>query len=100
MTGIAPAVELSCKAFASGGWIPEEPPRPPKPANCISWRTEPRDLGVVLAGGFELPLTSFKVTAEVRRVAGRSNIAQGYAPLSSYNRAWSLLVGTAFPIRR
>ncbi len=100
MAGLAPAVEISCGALARGAYIPEAPPPPPRPANCISWRTEPRDVGLVLAAGFEVPLRRVKVSAEVRRTVGRSNIALGYEPLSSYNRVWSFLIGTAFPLRK
>ena len=68
------------------------------PAPCGDWRTGRRDFGAVLAGGIEVSLGRWRLTAELRHTAGRDNIASGYAPLSTYNEAWSLLVGSAIRI--
>jgi hypothetical protein len=100
LAGLAPALEISCGVLAQAAYIPEQPPPHPEQMNCISWRTEPRDVGVVLAGGIEVPVGRVNVTAEIRRTTGRRNIALGYAPLSTYNNVWSLLIGTAFAVPR
>ena len=100
LAGLAPALEISCGVLAQPAYIPEQPPPPPEQMNCISWRTEPRDVGVVLAGGIEVPVGRVNVTAEIRRTTGRRNIALGYAPLSTYNNVWSFMIGTAFAVPR
>ncbi len=100
MAGLAPAWEISCRALAQPAYIPEAPPPAPIPMDCIGWRTERRDMGAVLAGGVEVPLGRVKVTAEIRRTTGRINVAQGYAPLSTYNNVWSFIVGMAVAVRR
>jgi hypothetical protein len=98
MAGVAPAWEISCGALARPNYIPEAPPPPAIPMDCIGWRTERRDVGTVLAGGVEIPMRGFEVTAEVRRTSGHSNIARGYT-LSTYNGAWSFVIGAAFAVR-
>lgn len=98
MAGIAPAWEISCAAAAQPLSLLDAPPPPAVPADCIGWRTERRDFGRVVAGGVEMPVGRLRLTAELRHTTGRTNIALGYAPLSTYNDAWSFLLGTAFAL--
>ena len=100
MAGVAPAWEVSCGAIGRPPYIPELPPPPPMAMDCIGWRTERRDLGGVLAGGVEVPLANVRITAEIRHTSGRTNIARGYPPFSTYNGVWSVMFGTAFSIHR
>lgn len=95
LAGIAPAWEISCSAMAQPMTIPEAPPPAAVSTSCAGWRTERRDFSEVLAGGVEVPTGRLRLTAELRYTGGRSNIAAGYAPLSTYNRVWSFMVGTA-----
>jgi hypothetical protein len=100
LAGLAPALEISCSVFAQPMHLPEQPPPPAQHMDCISWRTEPRDVGVVLAAGIEVRIAGVKATAEIRHTSGRRNIALAYEPLSTYNGAWSLMIGTAFAVAR
>ena len=98
LAGIAPAWEISCTAIAQPMYIPEAPPPAAIPMSCSNWRTERRDFSGVVAGGVEVPAGRLRLTAELRHTSGRRNIARGYAPLSTYNGAWSFIVGTAMGI--
>jgi len=95
LVGVAPAWEVGCSALAEPMVIPENPPPGAVPTSCSGWRSEHHDLGGVLAGGLEAPMGRVRLTAELRYTRGRTNIAQAFAPLTTYNRAWSFMVGSA-----
>ena len=100
LAGVAPAWEIGCAAIAQPFFLQDLPASGAVPMSCSGWRSERHDLGRVLAGGVEVPVGRLRLTAELRRTSGRTNIAQALAPMSTYNEVWAFMVGGALALSR
>jgi hypothetical protein len=97
--GLAPATELSCSARARPMYIPEAPPPPMRPMDCISDRTDRWDLGVVAGAGVEVRLGTLRATVAGQYTSGTHNIASGYpGGFPIHNRATSVVLSTSVPL--
>jgi hypothetical protein len=106
MLGVARATELSCTAQERpfSGYLQASPPpvQPMQPIDCVSWRTDLYDLGVVAAGGVEVRLGRLRAAVVGQYTRGTHNIASGYNQDTPsfwiYNRATSIVLSVGVPL--
>jgi len=97
--GFAPARELSCAGRAVPPSIPEAPPPPMRPEDCISQRTDLWDFGLIAGVGVELRLGSLRTALLGQYTNGRHNIASGYpGGFPIHNRAMAVVASASLPI--
>ena len=97
--GLAPARELSCAERAVPPSIPEAPPPPARPEDCLSQRTDLWDSGLLAGVGGELRVGHFGMALTLQHVRGTHNIASGYrGGYPIHNRATSVVLSASLPV--